>query len=101
MAAQQQTGVHLARLACALERFHLAQGRYPDTLSQLAPQFLDRVPVDTVNGQPLKYRRDARAKYVLYSVGWDLNDDGGQPSATAGGTGDWVWRYPVIKQWGR
>lgn len=96
-AASEQAGVTLARVACALERHRLATGAYPEQLTELTPRFLDRLPVDPVNGEPLKYRREAPDRFMLYSVGFNLKDDGGQPGLTSKGTfdarqGDWVWR---------
>ncbi len=55
--AMIQTQVNLARVACALERFRLAHGDYPETLDALAPEFLAKIPHDIINGQPLHYRR--------------------------------------------
>lgn len=94
-----QSQVDLARVACALERFRLAHGNYPETLDALAPQFIEQLPHDIINGQPLHYRRTEDGKFVLYSVGWNETDDGGKVSFTKGGRvdiekGDWVWRYP-------
>ncbi|MBK9140760.1 MAG: hypothetical protein IPM17_18735 [Verrucomicrobia bacterium] len=98
-AAASQAAVSLARVACALERHRLAAGHYPESLDALTSRFLDRLPPDPVTGQPLKYRRDAPERFVLYSVGLDGKDDGGQAMTTgkeARGvpvqTGDWVWR---------
>jgi len=98
--AQAQTSVDLARVACALERYRFAHGAYPEKLDALAPQFLSKIPHDVINGQPLKYRRTDEGRFVLYSVGWNETDDGGQVGLTAKGDhdwrkGDWVWRYPA------
>jgi hypothetical protein len=98
--ARIQSQVDLARVACALERFRLAQGNYPETLDALAPQFIAQLPHDIINGQPLHYRRTDNGQFVLYSVGWDDKDDGGKMFITKNGTvdqkkGDWVWQYPV------
>jgi hypothetical protein len=98
--AYSQSSVDLARVACALERFRLANGNYPESLDPLAPQFIAQVPHDVINGQPLHYRRTDDGRFVLYSVGWDEKDDGGQPAFTKSGSvdrnnGDWVWRYPA------
>jgi len=99
----------LARVACALERYRLAHGEYPESLNALAPQFMGKIPHDIINGQPLKYRRDppsqsssaAGGQFVLYSVGWNETDDGGVAVFRKGSTrivdtdqGDWVWQYP-------
>lgn len=93
-----QTSVDLARVACALERYRLAHGEYPQSLDALAPQFIGAIPHDIINGEPLHYRRTEDGKCLLYSVGWNGTDDGGLfPSKENGGTMgkcDWVWRYP-------
>ena len=95
-----QVSVDLARVACALERFRLAHGNYPETLDLLAPQFIAQVPHDVINGQPLHYRRTEAGQFILYSVGWNEQDDGGQTLFNKSGQvdrekGDWVWRYPA------
>jgi hypothetical protein len=100
--------VDLARTAIALERYRFARGEYPESLDALSPQFITKLPHDVINGQPLYYRRDpaspgsgaAGGQFVLYSVGWNETDDGGQVGLTKNGnvdvkTGDWVWRYPA------
>ena len=93
-----QSQVDLARVACALERFQLAHGTYPETLDALAPQFIAQLPHDLINGRPLHYRRTDDGKFVLYSIGWDDTDDGGKVFLTKSGMvdqkkGDWVWKY--------
>jgi len=80
-----------AALACALERYRLAHGQFPDVLDALAPQFMEKVPRDIINGQALKYRRTQDGQFVLYSVGWNETDDGGTVGSSRE-TGDWVWR---------
>lgn len=99
--ARTQTSVDLARVACALERFRLAHGGFPESLNALVPTYLPEIPHDIVNGQPLRYRRTEDGNFLLYSVGWNGTDDGGKPEpakyfhfAMAEPTGDWVWRYP-------
>jgi hypothetical protein len=95
-----QTQNDLARVACALERYRLAQGSYPDSLDILAPQYIEKIPLDVINGQPLHYHRTANGSFVLYSVGWNETDDGGQIVFNKAGSidrekGDWVWQYPT------
>src|SRR5262249_33555473 len=41
-----QTYVDAARVACALERFRLANGRLPEMLDALVPRFIDAIPND-------------------------------------------------------
>ncbi|MGD0539559.1 MAG: hypothetical protein ABSC03_18160 [Verrucomicrobiota bacterium] len=102
-AAYGQAAVSLARVACALERHRLATGSYPEKLDGLTPRFIDRLPPDPVNGEPLKYRRDAPDRFILYSVGANLKDDGGRVDVDDlgrirnRGQGDWVWRSEPVK----
>ena len=108
--AWAQAAVNLARTACALERYRLGHGNYPETLDALAPQVIAKVPHDSIGGQPLHYRPTDDGQFNLYSVGWNEKDDGGIVSLTKGGSvdmdngrvsleldsGDWVWRYPGL-----
>jgi hypothetical protein len=86
-----------ARMACALERFRLVRGKFPLALTELVPDFVSAIPVETVNGEPYRYRRTDDGSFVLYSVGTDLRDDGGviNPKRKASRQLDWVWRYPA------
>ena len=105
--AYAQASVDLARVAIALERYRLAHGEFPESLDALAPQFVEKIPHDVIGGQPLHYRRDpsspgsgaASGQFVLYSIGWNETDDGGEVAFKKDGSvdisqGDWVWRYP-------
>ena len=92
--AHNQTLVNEAQIACALERYHLAHGEYPETLDALVPQFIEKLPHDIIGGQPLHYRRTNNGKFLLYSVGWNETDDGGIASDKMD-QGDWVWQYPL------
>ncbi len=73
----------------ALEAFRGAEGRYPDKLEVLIPDYLAELPLDPFTGEPLRYRRlDAEPsarQYLIYSVGWDLTDDGGLEHESAHG----------------
>ena len=95
-----QSEIDLARIACALERYRLAHGDYPESLDALEPQFIAQVPHDIINGQPLHYRLQPDGLFILYSVGWNETDDGGQVALTKAGRvdreqGDLVWQYPA------
>ena len=87
---RDQTEMNQAVLACALERYRRAEGHYPETLASLAPRFIERVPHDLINGQPLKYQRSQNGSFTLYSVGWNEKDDEGEVSSNRE-QGDWVW----------
>jgi hypothetical protein len=72
-----ETEIGLNEAAIALRRHQLRHGRFPDTLDALVPEFLAAVPVDAMDGKPLRYRRDGEKEFVLWSLGDDLKDDGG------------------------
>ena len=86
-----------AAMACALERYRLAHGQYPERLEALVPKLLPQLPNDVFTGAPYKYRRTEDDQFALYSVGWDEKDDGGVPGKTLFDEkqGDWVWEYPA------
>ena len=95
--AYNQTLLNEAELACALERYHIKYGQYPDTLDALAPEFIKNVPHDIIGGQPLHYRSTDNGKFLLYSIGWNEKDDGGTVAYNKNGiedrdNGDWVWK---------
>jgi hypothetical protein len=99
--AYAQNAVSMARVAVALERYRLAHGAFPDSLDVLSPQFIQPIPHDIINGEPLQYERTGDKQFTLYSVGWNEKDDGGVVVFKKGETGgidiskgDWVWRYP-------
>jgi hypothetical protein len=95
--AAAQTAVNQAAIACALERYRLANGHFPETLEALAPRFISPLPNDVITGEPYKYHLRDDGRFVLYSVGWDEKDDGGVPGKTLfdATQGDWVWEYPA------
>jgi hypothetical protein len=74
--ASNQALVELVTCALAVERFRLAEGRLPTSLKELTPRFLNAVPADPFDGNPVRYRR-LTSGYVIYSVDSDGHDDGG------------------------
>jgi len=90
--ARNQTWVNQAFIACALERFHQAHGKYPENLDALVPQYASTLPRDIINGQSFKYRPTAAGGFALYSVGWNEKDDGGVAATNPSPSeGDWLW----------
>lgn len=94
-----QSAIDLARVACALERHRLRHGRYPERLTDLVPAFLDALPHDLHDGQPVRLQTTAD-RVLLYSIGDNGTDDLGRtggrrsdylPNLTEG---DWVWAMP-------
>ena len=104
-----QSAVDQAMLACALERFRLDQGHYPDATAELVPKYVSKLPADVINGQSLKYIRLEDQRFLLYSVGLNMSDDHAQPPPRSldwrgrpqrrpeWEKGDWVWLYPTSK----
>jgi len=98
-----QCALDLAATACAIERYQLVRRRLPESLELLVPDWMDVVVPDIIDGRPLRYRRWNEGGYLLYSVGWNQNDDGGRVSVREGelqaweespqirDEGDWVW----------
>ena len=94
--ALAQVAADEAAIACGLERYRLANGKFPETLDALAPKFMTKLPHDVLNGEALKYERVSDTEFVLSSVGWPLS--GTLAMASYEGTkptdrpGDWIWR---------
>ena len=71
-------------VALALEAHRRRHRDWPESLDELVPGLLPSVPRDRFTGEPLRYRV-AGGEVVVYSVGRDLDDDGGVlPEAAAG-----------------
>jgi hypothetical protein len=94
--------------AIALKRYQLKHGNYPADLNSLVPEFMSEVPLDPVDGQPLRYRPNADGTFLLYSVGENGKDDGGDASLEKSVTSssfnwqnahalDWVWPQPATE----
>lgn len=83
----------MAVLQIAAERFRLEHGRYPERAEDLVPEFLAAVPLDPLDGNPLRYRIGENGKPFLYSVGMDGVDNGGAGEALddSGASPDWPW----------
>ena len=80
-AAETEACRRLIVTAIALERFALKHKTYPQSLAEVVPAFLPAVPLDFIDGKELRYQRFADGRYLLYSVGLDGVDNGGQMKA--------------------
>mgnify|MGYP003665446318 CR=1 FL=1 len=61
----------------AIETYRAERGQLPDSLSELAPSYLPKVPDDPFNpGYPMQYKVESGG-YVLYVAGADGDLDGG------------------------
>jgi hypothetical protein len=81
-----------ARIACRIERYRLAHGSLPETLDVLVPAYGSSLPTDVMTGTSYHYKVTAPDKYLLWSVGWNLVDDGGRwDQGNNQEDPDWVW----------
>jgi hypothetical protein len=85
--------------AIAIRRYQLRHGALPEALAALVPDFISAIPADPVDSKPLRYRLDATSRgFVLYSIGEDGEDNGGDCTQVAGRSSlnwrngkDWLW----------
>jgi hypothetical protein len=90
--------------AIAIKRYELHHGQAPANLTSLVPEFLASAPRDLMDGQPLRYRDLGRSAFLLYSVGDDAKDDGGdrsQPVSDRRAQSPWVARdcvWPIATE---
>lgn len=98
--AETHTAVELAAVAVALERYRLKHDSFPGELSALVPEFVQSLPFDIIDGNPLRYRKTDDA-FVLYSIGINQIDEGGTLGEDEkerrrhwrSDQSDWVWAY--------
>ncbi len=76
--ARQVRDAALVAIACA--EYKLERSRWPISLDELLPIFLQEIPRDRFDGAPLRYALQD-GDPVLYSVGTNRVDDGGTPEA--------------------
>jgi hypothetical protein len=81
---QSDVGIGGTRVMLALELYRGLHGEYPDSLNQLVPACIPKLPLDPYPQASFVYRRLPKAEdpdslgYSLYSLGYDLKDDGGR-----------------------
>ncbi len=71
-------------LFLAIERYLLDNGKLPENLDALIPNYLAAIPIDPFTGKPLLFQPsidqtnpDQRRSYTIYSAGRNQTDDGG------------------------
>ena len=74
--AGRQAALEIVLAAQAYRRDH---GEFPDSLQRLVPDYLQFIPADPCDpsGGPVSYRRDDVLNAVVWSVGEDGADGGG------------------------
>jgi hypothetical protein len=105
-AMRAETERSIAICAIALRRFWLRHGKLPPNLAALVPEFLTSVPIDYMDGKPMKYHPNADGTFALYSVGEDGKDDGGDGSLLPDKPNsrnlwwwrDFVWPLPALPE---
>lgn len=66
----------VTEVGLALEMYNTREGKYPESLEELLPDFLPSIPEDPFTGAPLKFKRSEKG-VVVYSVGPNEEDEGG------------------------
>lgn len=98
---EMAASLDLALVACAVERFQIREGKYPEKLADLVPSFLTAIPSDRMGkgGDRIRYHRIGN-RYRLYSVGGNGTDEGARVEFRAPGgkkidrnAGDLVWSF--------
>jgi len=69
--------LRVALASLAIQRYRLRNGKLPDSLNELVPEFLEEVPLDPYDGKELRYKKLDKG-FVVYSIDEDLRDDNGQ-----------------------
>lgn len=73
-----KTEVQSTPVIIAAARFKIDKGRYPENMSELQRAgYIKEITIDPFSAQPLVYKR-TEDNFTLYSVGYNLEDDGGQ-----------------------
>ena len=70
------TAVRCTTLAVAIERYRRGSGELPGSLDDLAPTYINSIPLDPFTGKKLLYNHDEES-YVVYSAGINRADDAG------------------------
>jgi len=108
IAHRNKTEVYATVTLLALLRYEKDKGSYPNDLQQLiASGYLKQLPMDSFSDKPLSYRK-TDDNFILYSVGPNFTDEGGQYSRDSKGRrknwldkGDavfWPVPSPQVKQ---
>lgn len=90
--ARNETQRRLTVTAIALKRYELRYGHLPPNLNSLVPELVTAIPLDPMDAKPLKYKPNPDGTYLLYSVGEDGIDSGGDPTSTNSASEYGLWR---------
>ena len=76
--AETQALASAVDVAHAATRYRLDHGEYPASAQALAPEYILALPLDPFDGHPLRWTKRRDGSVVIYSLGADGTDDGGQ-----------------------
>jgi hypothetical protein len=82
-----------ARAGLAVCAYRARNGKLPDKLDDLVPDFIPVVPRDPFDGQAMKMKRTEHGA-VVYSIGPDMIDNGGAPLDGLKKTRDIIFTVP-------
>ncbi|MGD2245411.1 MAG: hypothetical protein PVI11_02570 [Candidatus Aminicenantes bacterium] len=90
-----------AKIGIACKIYKNMHGDFPEDLTELAPEILDKIPVDPFTGHSLIYKKQDSG-IMIYSVGSNLKDDEGNgtwviTSLVMEKDDDWTWKEAVKK----
>lgn len=104
-AMRAETERSLVLAAVALKRYSLQNSNPPASLDSLVPTLLSSLPVDYMDGKPIKYRLATNGVPMLYSVGEDGADDQGDSQLSSSNKlsnpwsrKDFVWPLPATPE---
>lgn len=85
-----------ARVGIACKIYKNIHGDFPEDLAELAPEILEKIPVDPFTGNPLIYKKNDSG-IIVYSLGSNLKDDDGNgtwqiTSLVMEKADDWAWK---------
>lgn len=81
-ATERDAALRGMALFLAIQAYRKEHGEVPETLDQLVPDYLPRVPLDAFDGKPFRYLHSGvpglpTEAWAAYSVGTNFTDDGG------------------------
>lgn len=70
--------IESTKVLLALKMYHLDYGKYPTSLEQLKPEYVNLLPIDPFDGSVIRYSNESE---WVYSVGQNAEENGGDLSA--------------------
>jgi len=85
--------IDVATLGIANRMYKEKNGKFVDSLDQLAPVIMSSIPKDPFSGKDYVYRRDDNG-FIIYSLGENMKDDNGKFVKLGKEDPDIAWRDP-------